>query len=96
VPDEKIVLAQVAETLRRVDAQLTETTRPLSERGAEMLQRARARLQELETRWLQLKVDCADRKDAKVQQMREALAELRREVHAALALLDQVQVGAAV
>jgi stearoyl-CoA desaturase (delta-9 desaturase) len=91
VPDEKIVLAQVAETLRRVDLRLASAKRPLGVRSAEVLQHARARLQELEARWVHLKAECVDRTDARMRQMYEALAELRREARIALSLLEQAR-----
>jgi stearoyl-CoA desaturase (delta-9 desaturase) len=90
VADEKIVLAQLAETLRRVDARLACPRRPLNETAAELLSRARARLQELEQRWATFRTMYADRTDAQVQQLRDTLAELRREVRAALTLLNEV------
>jgi stearoyl-CoA desaturase (delta-9 desaturase) len=92
VSDEKILLAQLAETLRQVEARLVCPKRPLSARGNELLVLAGARLRQLDERWTALKVEYAEKTDAQMEHIRESLAELRREVRAALALLDQVGV----
>ncbi len=90
VSDDKIVLVQLAETLRRVDARLACPKRPLNERAGELLRVARDRLAQLDARWAELKAEYSDRTDARVKHVRETLAELRREVRAALMLLEQV------
>ena len=88
VPEEKILIVQLGETRRRLGERLALPEHVLSVRMREMLQNSNARLHELAERWESLKAEYANRADEKIEQARTALAELRRELRHALALLE--------
>ncbi|MEP6673267.1 MAG: fatty acid desaturase [Chthoniobacter sp.] len=78
VPDEKILLAELAEAQRHMETKLECPHLPVAAR--EYIASAYARLQATATEWAQFK-------DAQMEITREMLAELRAEVRAALASL---------
>ena len=89
VPDHKILLAQLAETRRQLSARLAACQqRPLPERLRELLQASDAKLDELDARWVALKVEYAAKADQKIRDARASLAELRRELRQAIELLE--------
>jgi len=88
VPEDKIILSQLTEAGRLLDARLACSVRPLNERMNEMLGASRARLQELSTQWTVLKAEYSGRADMQIEQFRQALAEIRTEIRTALSLLD--------
>ncbi|BET68024.1 fatty acid desaturase [Opitutales bacterium ASA1] len=90
VSEDKILLAQLAEARRRLDARLECPARPLEERMHEMLRHAQARLDEVSAQWKQLKADSASRADVYLDQATATLAEMREELRLTLALLDRV------
>src|SRR5690606_20122938 len=90
VPEEKILLAQLAETRRRISERVALPPHALSFRLLEMLQASHNRLHELGERWGDLRADYASRADAQIESLRAALAELRREIRHAVDLLALV------
>jgi stearoyl-CoA desaturase (delta-9 desaturase) len=94
VPDEKILIAQLAETLRRVDARLTDPHGSLADRAGQMLVATQARLREFEARWQTWKGECADQHDARMENIRAYLRDLRRELRAAAIILQRIEVNA--
>jgi len=81
VPDQKILLAELAETQRKLQSKLT-SLEPASALH-EMLEAAYARLQEVANSW-------SEYKDAEMEISREMLHELRREVRMAIEQLRQI------
>jgi len=81
VPAQKILLAELAETQRKVQSKLT-SVEPASALH-EMLEAAYARLQEVSNSW-------SHYKEAEMEITREMLLELRREVRMAIAELRQI------
>ncbi|MBI5382163.1 MAG: fatty acid desaturase [Opitutae bacterium] len=89
VPEERILLAQLAEARRQLGARLACPRRPLPERTRAMLQASEAKLAELAARWTAWKTECAGQADQQFQQARAALEETRQELRQALALLKR-------
>jgi stearoyl-CoA desaturase (delta-9 desaturase) len=89
VPEEKVLLAQLAEAHRRLETRLACNERPLSARYRELLGASRIKLRELHERWTAFKADYAEKTDAQITQARAALAEIRLEIRHALELLEQ-------
>ncbi len=99
VPEEKVLLSQLADTRRRLNERLAIGKTELNARLRELLQSSDAKLRELGDRWTALKTSYADRAEAlkaeyseragqQVDDARTALAEIRREVRQALNLLE--------
>lgn len=105
VPEEKVLLAQLADTRRRLSTRLAcEKTRTNTRLHA-LLQASDAKLHQLGEQWTALKAQYADKAGAlkdeyterasvQMDEARAALAEIRREVHAALHLLESTPSGA--
>ena len=100
VPEEKVLLSQLADTRRRLNERLTCQETVLNARVRELLQASDAKLHQLGERWTALKAKYAekagamrteykDRAIAQFDEARAALAEMRREVHQALELLER-------
>ena len=100
VPEEKVLLSQLADTRRRLNERLTCQKTVLNARVRELLQASDAKLHQLGERWTALKAKYAekagamrteykDRAIAQFDEARAALAEMRREVHQALELLER-------
>jgi stearoyl-CoA desaturase (delta-9 desaturase) len=96
VPREKILLARVAETRRRLEALLATPAQPLPERLRELVQRSALKLEELATRWAAAKSDYSDRADVQLERARAGLDELQRELRLAVRLLARFRAMAAV
>jgi stearoyl-CoA desaturase (delta-9 desaturase) len=116
VPEEKILLSQLADTRRRLNVQLSSRHAQLNARVRELLQTSDAKLHQLGERWAALKAqyavkavalkaeysvkagalkaEYAERAIHQLDDARAALAEIRREVAQALALLDRVGAAA--
>ena len=105
VPEEKVLLSQLAETRRRLNERLASGKTELNARLRELLQTSDAQLPALGERWTALKASYADRAETlkaeyaeraghQLDEARAALAEIRREVHAALNLLEMAAVAA--
>jgi stearoyl-CoA desaturase (delta-9 desaturase) len=105
VPEEKVLLSQLAETRRRLNERLASGKTELNARLRELLQTSDAKLHALGERWTALKASYADRAETlkaeyaeraghQIDEARAALAEIRREVHAALNLLEMAAVAA--
>lgn len=116
VPEEKILLSQLADTRRRLNVQLTSRQTELSSRVKELLQASDAKLHHLGERWATLKAQYAEKAGAlkaeyaeragalkaeyterathQFDEARAALAEIRREVAQALALLERIGAAA--
>jgi stearoyl-CoA desaturase (delta-9 desaturase) len=105
VPEEKVLLSQLAETRRRLNERLASGKSELNARLRELLQTSDAKLHALGERWTALKASYADRAETlkaeyaeraghQLDEARAALAEIRREVHAALNLLEMAAVAA--
>jgi stearoyl-CoA desaturase (delta-9 desaturase) len=99
VPEDKILLAQVADTRRRLGERLACPKVSANARLHELLRASDAKLHELGERWHALKAEYAEkagamkaeyaeRAMAQLEEAREALAEMRREVREALRLLE--------
>jgi stearoyl-CoA desaturase (delta-9 desaturase) len=105
VPEEKILLSQLADARRRLNVQLSSRPAQLNARLRELLQASDAKLHHLGERWAALKSQYAERAGAlkaeyaeravhQLDEARAALAEIRREVAQALALLESVGAAA--
>lgn len=79
VPTEKILLAEVAEQQRQIDARLKEKPAPVAETIQGMLQIAHQRLQQASANWEQRKADYKLAAGKKMEASRGRLAEVRRE-----------------
>jgi stearoyl-CoA desaturase (delta-9 desaturase) len=100
VPEEKVLLSQLTDTRRRLNERLACQKTVLNARIREMLKNSDAKLHQLHERWTALKAQYAEKADAlkheyseragaQLEEARAALAEIRREVHQALELLDR-------
>ncbi|MBE2213211.1 MAG: fatty acid desaturase [Opitutaceae bacterium] len=92
VPDEKILIAQVAEALRRVEAHLASPRFPLADRTGQLILTMQARLRDCQVRLEAWKSEYADQRDLRIRNIRASLRELRRELRAATAILDRMGV----
>ena len=88
VSEEKILLLQLEEARRRLDARLACPLTPLQGRMRLLLQNSGAKLHQLGERWAALKAEYAEKKDVQVEHARAALAEIRHEVRHAFDLLE--------
>jgi stearoyl-CoA desaturase (Delta-9 desaturase) len=79
VPDEAILLAEVAEQQRQLAEKLSVRPAPVTEPIRGMLQTAQERLQEASMNWEQRKAEYRRAAEMKMEASREKLAELRRE-----------------
>ncbi len=95
VSEEKILLLQLAEARRRLEARLACDVSPLQERTRLMLQHSRAKLHHLGERWTALKAEYAEKTDLQIEHARAALAEIRHEVRHAFDLLELASATAA-
>lgn len=89
VPEEKILLSQMAEARRLLDARLACEVRPLSDRMREMLETSHTALEQVGQRWATLRAEYANKADVQIERAREVLAEMRRELRQAMALLER-------
>jgi len=111
VPEEKILLSQLADTRRRLNIHLSSPRTQLNARLRELLQASDVKLHQLGERWATLKAQYAEKAGAlkaeyaekagalkaeyseraihQFEEARAALAEIRREVEQALALLER-------
>ncbi len=99
VPEEKILLSQLADTRRRLNEKLACQKTASNVRLHQLLQASDAKLHQLGERWAALKAEYAlkagalkieytERAILQYDEARAALAEMRREVHQALELLE--------
>jgi stearoyl-CoA desaturase (delta-9 desaturase) len=106
VPEEKVLLSQLADTRRRLNARLACKKTVLNDRLRELLQTSDAKLHHLGERWAALKaqyaekagalkIEYTERAIAQFEDARAALAEIRREVQQALKLLELAPAAAA-
>ena len=107
VPEEKVLMSQLADTRRRLSERLADRRIEANARLRELLQASDAKLHQLGERWAVIKAQYAERAGAwkaeyaeratvQLEEARAALAEIRREVRQALELLDRVPVPVAV
>jgi stearoyl-CoA desaturase (delta-9 desaturase) len=112
VPEDKILLAQLADARRRLGVHIACPKVSANARLHALLQAKDAKLHELGERWATLKTqyaekaiamkaeyaekkaEYAERAHHQFEEAREALAEMRRELHAALHLLEHAAVAA--
>ena len=105
VPEEKVLLSQLADTRRRLGERLACAKTAHNIRLHELLQASDAKLHQLGERWATLKaeyaakaaamkVDYTERAMLQYDEARAALVEMRREVHQALALLERAGAAA--
>jgi stearoyl-CoA desaturase (delta-9 desaturase) len=105
VPEEKVLLSQLADTRRRLGERLACAKTAHNVRLHELLKASDAKLHQLGERWDSLKteyaakaaamkVDYTERAILQYDEARAALAEMRREVHQALALLERAGAAA--
>ncbi len=87
VPEEKILLAEVAEQQRLIALKLSATTAVVAEPVHRMLHSAHQRLQHAATQWEQCKANYRQAVEMRMEASREKLAELRREFRRARANL---------
>ena len=99
VPEEKVLLSQLADTRRRLNERLACQKTARNVRLHQLLQASDAKLHQLGERWTALtgeyalkagalKVEYTERAMLQYAEARAALAEMRREVHQALELLE--------
>jgi stearoyl-CoA desaturase (delta-9 desaturase) len=86
-PEQRILLAEVAEQQRRILEKLSATPAPVSEPIHRMLQAAQERLHQASKNWEQRKADYRHAVEMKMEASREKIAELRREFREATARL---------
>ena len=91
VPNEKIILAQIAETQRQLAERLQAGEGSWSASAQAMVQSAREYLADLNARWDNLRKDYAKRTGQTLESSREALEELRAELKTALEHLRLVK-----
>lgn len=96
VPEDRILLAEVAETRKQLESRLSCQKRELPARIREMLTASNQRLQELSERWAQFKAEYAElradygnRADERIVAAKRALTEIREELRQAIELLDK-------
>jgi stearoyl-CoA desaturase (delta-9 desaturase) len=100
VPEEKVLLSQLADTRRRLGERLADRRVAANARLRELLQTSDAKLHHLGERWTALKAQYAEKAGAlkaeyagragvQIEEARAALAEIRREVQRALELLER-------
>lgn len=105
VPEEKVLLSQLADTRRRLNERLACPKISANARLHALLQSSDAKLHELGERWTALKAQYAEKAGAmkaeyagraavQMDEARAALAEMRREVRQALRLLEHARVVA--
>ena len=105
VPEEKVLLSQLADTRRRLNERLACPKISANARLHALLQTSDAKLHELGERWTALKAQYAEKAGAQyaeyagraavqMDEARAALAEMRREVRQALRLLEHARVVA--
>src|SRR6185503_15819710 len=87
VPEEKILLAEVAEQQRQLTIKLSATPAPISEPIHRMLQSAHERLQQASKNWERRKAEYRRAAEMKMEASREKMAELQREFREARARL---------
>lgn len=83
VPEEKILLAEVAEQQRHLAEKLNARPGPVSESIQKMLQAAQQQLHQASKNWEQRKADYRHAAEMKMEASREKMAELQREVREA-------------
>ena len=99
VPEEKVLLTQLADTRRRLGEKIACHTTAGNVRLQQLLRASDAKLHQLGERWVvlkaqyaekagALKVEYAERAAVQIDEARAALAEIRHEVHRALELLE--------
>jgi len=96
VSEEKVLLQQLEEARRRLEARLACRVTPLQGRMRLLLQNSGEKLHELGERWEAVKAEYAEKTDVKIDHARAALAEIRREVRHAFDLLELAGAPAAV
>lgn len=105
VPEEKVLMTQLADTRRRLSAKLSCQTTQTNTRLHALLQASDTKLHQLGEHWVALKAQYAEKAGAlkteyaeramlQIDEAREALAEIRREVQAALSLLEHAGAAA--
>jgi stearoyl-CoA desaturase (delta-9 desaturase) len=87
VPEETILLAEIAERQRQFSARLKAASTPISESVHRMLQAAQERLQQASAHWEQRKAEYRLAAETKLEASRHRLAELQRECREATARL---------
>lgn len=104
VPEEKVLISQLADTRRRLNERLNCEKTVMSARIRNLMKNSDAKLHHLSERWTALKAQYAEKADAlkleysekasvQLEEARAALAEIRREVHQALQLLEYAHVA---
>jgi stearoyl-CoA desaturase (delta-9 desaturase) len=99
VPEEKVLLSQLADTRRRLGEKITCQQTARNARLHQLMQASDAKLHQLGERWAvlkaqyaekagALKVEYTERAAVQIDEARAALAEIRHEVHQALKLLE--------
>jgi len=89
VPEDRILLAQLNEARRQLEARLACPSRPVSERLSDMFEASRRRMDELQDRWNALRSEYQGKLDTGVEQARATLEEIRRELRHAFDLLQR-------
>ena len=95
VPNEKVLLAQLAETQRQIEERLRAGEGSWSAAAQALVQTAGEYLTDLNARWATLRRDYAKRTGQTLESSREALEELRAELKVALEHLRLVKVAEA-
>ena len=91
VPNEKILLSQLAETQRQLEERLRANEGSWSTSAQALVQSAREYLADLNLRWETLRRDYAKRTGQTLESSREALEELRAELRTAVEHLRLVK-----
>ncbi len=87
VPEEKIVLAEIAEARRQLEKRIACDRRPLTERVSELLHASDAKLHEWAQRWQTWKSTRNPDRPDYLEEIRNALKETRLEIHRAFELV---------
>ena len=91
VPSEKIILAQIVEAQRQLEAKLAQTSITLPQSTQTLLQASLDYLQELNTRWAAQRREYAKLTEQTLESSREKMHELREDLKMALAHLKFVR-----
>src|SRR5262249_16943313 len=89
IPDEKVLLAQIAEQERQMAVALSKDSARVPENLHQTLHTARALLQQAAARWEKCKVEYRSAAEARMNASREKLVEVRRELHEATVRFHQ-------
>lgn len=93
VPEEKILLAEIKETRRQLEARLSCPDRPLPERTRKLLESSYNSLQEILHEWNERRTQYVKATEQRLENSRDAIMEMQRELQLAWQRLEQATYG---